>query len=277
MARYAYNVVIVASLLLFASAAWAEQYFIYSPKSVQKEEAKQTKDGILVRSVPVQNGDSLYSISQKITGRGMYYPQILLFNDIKNPSDIRPGDNIRVPVPKDSPVAEDKGVVVPKGKSAKESVKEPTVAEVKKASADKGKPAKHHAKTPARHKAKVSHVAAATTREPSEGQSGSSQLAELAISEGKPLANTGKKKRVATQSEPIINTRKPLRGENSWKEKPLAMKRQPMTEEEVRPSAAMRQAELRQAGRIPMSPDEIRPVLSATSFQDVETAYQYRA
>jgi len=271
MTRHAYNIFIVVLILSFAPKAWAEQYFIYSPKSVPQEQAKQTKDGILVRSVPVQNGDSLYSISQKITGRGMYYPQILLFNDIKNPHDIRPGDTVRVPIPKDRPVTVEQNVPGQKGNVSIPATKEPPAAEAKKVPADKRVPVKQLAKAPAKHSGAVPVAAA---KRPSGVKPGSGQLSELALSEFKPSAPAaGKKKRIAARPE-STNASKPLRSESSWKEKTLALKKQPITEEEVRPSLATRQPELRQAIRIPISPEEIRPMIAAARFQDVEPAYQ---
>ncbi|MBI2354120.1 MAG: LysM peptidoglycan-binding domain-containing protein [Deltaproteobacteria bacterium] len=87
--------------LTLAQSAWSQQYFLYSPKPVSPEEAKPAKDNVLVREVPVRKGDTLFGISRTYSGRGSYYPQILLFNDIKNPDLIHAGDSIRVPLPKE--------------------------------------------------------------------------------------------------------------------------------------------------------------------------------
>lgn len=78
--------------------AWGEQYYLYESKPVTAGEKGQAKDGVLVTEVPVQKGDTLYDISKKFSGRGMYYPQILLFNNIKDPNLIYPGNTLKVPV-----------------------------------------------------------------------------------------------------------------------------------------------------------------------------------
>src|SRR6185369_7058551 len=89
-----------AALLLFSlvSPALGQEYLLYSPKPLAPEETAQAKDGVLVREVPVQSGDTLSGISRRFSGHGSYYPQILLFNDIKNPNLIYAGDTLKVPV-----------------------------------------------------------------------------------------------------------------------------------------------------------------------------------
>jgi hypothetical protein len=81
-----------------ALPAWGQQYYLYESKPVTAEQKNLLKEGILVTEVPVQKGDTLYDISRKYSGRGMYYPQILLFNKIKNPNLIYPGNTLKVPV-----------------------------------------------------------------------------------------------------------------------------------------------------------------------------------
>ncbi len=58
------------------------------------------QNGILVQEIEVRKGDTLYDLSRKFSGHGMYFPQILLFNSIKNPNLIRTGDTLRIPVSK---------------------------------------------------------------------------------------------------------------------------------------------------------------------------------
>lgn len=93
---------LAAVLLLLCSLtlpAWGQQYYLYEPKPVTAEEKGRVGDGgILVTEVPVRSGDTLYDISRKFSGRGMYYPQILLFNRINNPNMIHTGSTLRVPV-----------------------------------------------------------------------------------------------------------------------------------------------------------------------------------
>lgn len=84
--------------LSLAPSAWSQQYFLYSPKPVSPEETKPAKDDVLVREVPVRKGDTLSGISREHSGRGSYYPQIMLFNDIKNPDLIHAGEILKVPV-----------------------------------------------------------------------------------------------------------------------------------------------------------------------------------
>ena len=89
----------------FAVPAWGEQQYLYSPKPAGPEEQGQGKEGVLVREVPVEKGDTLSGISRRFSGHGSYYPQILLFNDVKNPNLIYAGSTLRVPVGKE-PAAE---------------------------------------------------------------------------------------------------------------------------------------------------------------------------
>jgi len=79
------------------SSGWSQQY-LYTPTAVGADVMSTGKDGVLVQEVSVQKGDTLYGISRKFSGHGTYYPQILLFNDIKDPNKIYPGNVFRVPV-----------------------------------------------------------------------------------------------------------------------------------------------------------------------------------
>lgn len=92
--------VIVVAIVLFvdAQSGWGQQQYLYKPTPVDAETKVQGKDGILVQDVAVRKGDSLYRISRRFSGHGSYYPQILLFNDIKNPNRIYPGNVFKVPV-----------------------------------------------------------------------------------------------------------------------------------------------------------------------------------
>jgi len=97
MARRPWGTAVAALIFSLVVPAWGEQY-LYSPKPVGPEEQSQGKDGILVREVPVEKGDTLSGISRRFSGHGSYYPQILLFNDVKNPNLIYAGSTLRVPV-----------------------------------------------------------------------------------------------------------------------------------------------------------------------------------
>ena len=100
MALRSLGVAVTALILSFTAQAWGEQYYLYSPKPAGPEEQGQGKEGVLVREVPVEKGDTLSGISRRFSGHGSYYPQILLFNDVKNPNLIYAGSTLRVPVGK---------------------------------------------------------------------------------------------------------------------------------------------------------------------------------
>ena len=95
----AYRMAMAALLCSLALPAWGQQYYLYEPKAVVPEAGESSKDGVLVKEIPVRQGDTLYGISRKFSGHGVYYPQILLFNDIKNPDLIYTGDTLRIPLP----------------------------------------------------------------------------------------------------------------------------------------------------------------------------------
>lgn len=90
------------SIPLFASApclAADEKYLIYSPKSANQESAAaKSADELLVREILIEKGDTLYGLSRRFNGAGTYYPQILLFNNIKNPSLIYAGKKLKIPL-----------------------------------------------------------------------------------------------------------------------------------------------------------------------------------
>jgi len=113
MIRYTCGMAVAVSLLAsISSTGWCQNYYLYTPTAVDAAGAAQGKDSVLVQDVAVQKGDTLYGLSRKFSGRGSYYPQILLFNDIKDPNKIYPGEVFKVPVARkhtdDSPVAQGK-------------------------------------------------------------------------------------------------------------------------------------------------------------------------
>lgn len=85
---------VMAVLVFGATASWGADY-LYAPKPFEGE---VVGDGVLVREVTVKKGDNLSRISKRYSGRDYYYPQILLFNDIKRPHWIQIGQVLRVPV-----------------------------------------------------------------------------------------------------------------------------------------------------------------------------------
>lgn len=90
----------VLLLLALTSVAWSQQYYLYSPSAASQEDKALAKDGVLVREVLVEKGDTLSGLSRKFNGHGSYYSQILLFNNIQNPNLIYAGKTLRVPVSK---------------------------------------------------------------------------------------------------------------------------------------------------------------------------------
>ena len=94
------TVVVLLLLLVLVPVARSQQYLLYSPKVVSPEDIVKAQEGVLVREVSVQKGDTLSGFSRKFSGHGSYYSQILLFNDIKNPNLIYAGKTLRVPVSK---------------------------------------------------------------------------------------------------------------------------------------------------------------------------------
>jgi nucleoid-associated protein YgaU len=97
MTRRTAAIAITLALLAGATTVTAQQY-LYAPKPVDAEQKPRKDEGVLVREVAVKKGDTLYGLSRTLSGHGMYYPQILLFNDIKDPNRIYPGEVFRVPV-----------------------------------------------------------------------------------------------------------------------------------------------------------------------------------
>ena len=102
MTQRACGMALMLALLSIASTAMSQQYYLYSPKEASAEAKANKADGeILVSEIVIKKGDTLSGISRKFSGKGSYYPQILLFNDIKNPNLIRAGASLRVPVKKE--------------------------------------------------------------------------------------------------------------------------------------------------------------------------------
>jgi LysM repeat protein len=98
MTHRVFGIVIAIALLAGVTPGWGQQFYLYTPKPVAADEKFQKKDGILVQEVPIKRGDTLSGISRRFSGHGSYFPQILLFNDIKNPDRIYTGNRLRIPV-----------------------------------------------------------------------------------------------------------------------------------------------------------------------------------
>lgn len=88
-------IVLTAGLAL---PAWGQNYLLYTPQPAASGQKAPGQDGVLVQEIEIQKGDTLYALSRKYNGKGMYFPQILLFNSIKNPNLIYPGKMLKVPL-----------------------------------------------------------------------------------------------------------------------------------------------------------------------------------
>ncbi len=96
------GLVVMVVLLAGAAPGWSQQLYLYAPRPVAAEEKIQKQDGVLVQEFEVRKGDTLFGISRRFSGRGSYYPQILLFNDLKDPNLIYPGNLLKIPVSRKS-------------------------------------------------------------------------------------------------------------------------------------------------------------------------------
>lgn len=101
MTQRACGTTLALMLLSLALPVQGQDLYLYSPTPVSPDDKGQAKDGVLVREIQIQRGDTLSGLSRKYNGRGFYYPQIMLFNDIKNPNLIYTGDTLKVPLGKD--------------------------------------------------------------------------------------------------------------------------------------------------------------------------------
>ena len=91
---------VVALIVCLSLPAWGQQYYLYTPHAVTPSQITSPQDGIMVQEVEIQKGDTLSRLSRKFSGHGMYFPQILLFNSIKDPDLIYAGKMLKIPVTK---------------------------------------------------------------------------------------------------------------------------------------------------------------------------------
>ena len=85
-------------IVCMALPARSQQYLLYTPQPAPSGQKVSVDEGILVQEIEIKKGDTLYGLSRKFSGKGMYYPQILLFNSIKNPNLIYSGKKLRIPL-----------------------------------------------------------------------------------------------------------------------------------------------------------------------------------
>lgn len=131
------SVPLALMLLCAVSSGWAAD-FLYAPKPAAEAESAE---GVLVREITVKKGDTLSHISKQYSGRGHYYPQILLFNEIRNPHRIKPGQVVRVPLSrKTAHVSPAQVQAVPPAVANGHN----SAAELPQKAVEKQKPAAHH-------------------------------------------------------------------------------------------------------------------------------------
>ena len=90
---------IVLVLLAPQASSFAGEFLLYAPKPAAGDQVPSSPDqGVLVRRVTVKRGDTLKRLSREHIGVASYFPQVLLFNTIKNPDLIYPGEKLLFPV-----------------------------------------------------------------------------------------------------------------------------------------------------------------------------------
>ena len=119
MTRLTRHIIFIALIICMAPPVWGQQYLLYTPQPAPSGQKTPSQDGILVQEIEIKKGDTLYALSRKFSGRGMYYPQILLFNSIKNPNLIYAGNILKIPVTQKETEVQDSIDTKPAGVSPK--------------------------------------------------------------------------------------------------------------------------------------------------------------
>jgi LysM repeat protein len=90
----------LVAALLAPTASRSEDFLLYVPKPAAADQLPASPDqGVLVKKVTVKPGDTLSQLSRKHIGVASWFPQVLVFNSVKNPDLIYPGDQLLIPVP----------------------------------------------------------------------------------------------------------------------------------------------------------------------------------
>lgn len=127
MTRGATIALVIILAAAASPAATAEEYHLYKPEKVQKQNIPVPGQGVLTKTITIQRGDTLKKLSRRYSGRGAFFPQILLFNRIKDPDLILAGAQLQVPLAKEEgaaakeSAAKEKRHAVRKGKHASHS------------------------------------------------------------------------------------------------------------------------------------------------------------
>jgi TolA-binding protein len=98
MARGLAITVVIILVGAVTSASAAEEYYLYKPEKVQSQNIPAPGSGVLTKTITIQEGDTLSKLSRRFSGRSAFFPQILLFNQIKNPDLIYAGAQLQVPL-----------------------------------------------------------------------------------------------------------------------------------------------------------------------------------
>jgi TolA-binding protein len=85
-------------LVAAASSANADEYTLYKGQKASSGTLPAPGDGVLTKTITIREGDTLSGLSRQYSGRGSFFPQILLFNRIENPDLIYAGKTLRVPI-----------------------------------------------------------------------------------------------------------------------------------------------------------------------------------
>jgi LysM repeat protein len=96
-------VIILASSV--SQASFAEEYNLYKPEKVQSQGIPLPGSGVLTKTITIQKGDTLSKLSRRYSGRSAFFPQILLFNRIKNPDLIYAGALLQVPLTRQAAIS----------------------------------------------------------------------------------------------------------------------------------------------------------------------------
>jgi TolA-binding protein len=99
----------------------AEEFHLYKPEKVQSQNIPAPGSGVLTKTITIQKGDTLKKLSRRYSGRSAFFPQILLFNRIKNPDLILAGAQLQVPLSQQAALSapeKEKPVAVRKRKHA---------------------------------------------------------------------------------------------------------------------------------------------------------------
>jgi len=85
-------------LFVFTPLALAGDYLLYLPNQVAASQPLIPGEGVMVKKIIIKRGDTLAALSRQFSGKASYYPQILLFNKIRNPNLIYAGNELLVPL-----------------------------------------------------------------------------------------------------------------------------------------------------------------------------------